>query len=185
MIKILKLSPIDIDGCSVGVCAEDGTPIMKPWRILVSSEHVGNALSGHLCDRAHAHARCEGARTSRTAIYPRRLCELIHKGLDAHERAVKRALPAPIIATSIAYVPPEIQHYPIPDNAGEARPPEIQHYPSPDNAGEARLSMTHHHSDKINKMPGDGGETASAVTGVTSGTQVTVKPVVGLSLIHI
>ena len=38
MIKILKLSPIDIDGCSVGVCAEDGTPIMKPWRILVSSE---------------------------------------------------------------------------------------------------------------------------------------------------
>ena len=83
MIKILKLSPVNIGGCAVGVRAEDGTPIMKPWRILVSSEHVGKALEGHLCDRSHAHARCEGSRTSRTAIYPKRLCELIHEGLDA------------------------------------------------------------------------------------------------------
>ena len=59
---------------------------MKPWRILVSSEHVGKALGGHLCDRSHAHARCEGSRTAGAAIYPQRLCELIHSGLDAHER---------------------------------------------------------------------------------------------------
>ena len=65
---------------------------MKPWRILVSSEHVGKALEGHLCDRSHAHARCEGSRTAGTAIYPRRLCELIHSGLDAHERARGQAV---------------------------------------------------------------------------------------------
>ncbi len=88
MIKVLKLTPVNIDGCAVGVSAEDGSPIMKPWRILVSSEHVGKALEGHLCDRSHAHARCEGSRTAGTAIYPRRLCELIHSGLDAHERAL-------------------------------------------------------------------------------------------------
>ena len=92
MIKVLKLTPVNIDGCAVGVSAEDGSPIMKPWRILVSSEHVGKALEGHLCDRSHAHARCEGSRTAGTAIYPRRLCELIHSGLDAHERARGQAV---------------------------------------------------------------------------------------------
>ena len=92
MIKVLKLTPVNIDGCAVGVSAEDSSPIMKPWRILVSSEHVGKALEGHLCDRSHAHARCEGSRTAGTAIYPRRLCELIHSGLDAHERARDQAV---------------------------------------------------------------------------------------------
>ena len=86
MMKILKLTLVNIDGCAVGVSAEDGTPTMKPWRILVSSEHVGEALEGHLCDRSQAHARCEGSRTAGTANYPRRLCELIYGGLDAHER---------------------------------------------------------------------------------------------------
>ena len=86
MVKILKLTPVNIDGCAIGVSAEDGTPIIKPWRILVSSEHVGKALEGHLCDRSHAHARCEGPRTIGTAIYPKKLCQLFHAGFDAQER---------------------------------------------------------------------------------------------------
>ena len=60
---------------------------MKRWRILVSSKHVGKALERHLCDLSHAHARCEGSRTAGTAIYPKKLRQLIHAGLDAHERA--------------------------------------------------------------------------------------------------
>ena len=86
MIKILQMTSVNIDGCAVGVRAEDGTPIMKPWRILVSSEHVGKALEGHLCDRCYAHARCEGSRTAGRAIYPKKLRQLIYAGLDAHER---------------------------------------------------------------------------------------------------
>ena len=74
--------------CCRGACGGRHTPIMKPWRILVSSGHVGKALEGHSCDRSHAHARCEGPRTAGTAIYPKKLCQLIHAGLDAHERAV-------------------------------------------------------------------------------------------------
>ena len=53
----------------------------------MSFEHVGKALEGYLCDRSRAHARCEGSRTAGTAIYPKKLCQLIHAGLDAHERA--------------------------------------------------------------------------------------------------
>ena len=87
MVKILKPTSVNIDGCAVGMRAEDGTTIMKPWRILVSWGHVGKALEGHLCDRPHAHAWCEGARRSRTTMYPKRLCELIHEGLDAHARS--------------------------------------------------------------------------------------------------
>ena len=87
MIKILKLTPVNIDGCAIGVRAEDGTPIMGPLRTLVSPEHAGKALEGHLCDRSHAHARCEGSRTAGTAIYPKKLRQLIHAGLDVHERA--------------------------------------------------------------------------------------------------
>ena len=100
VIKILKLTPVNIDGRAVGVSAEDGTPIMKPWRILMSSEHVGKALEGHLCDRFHAHVRCEGSRTAGTAIYPRRLCELIHSGLDAHERA-RNCISHPEVAVEV------------------------------------------------------------------------------------
>ena len=59
-----------IGGCAVGVHAEDGTPIMKPWRILVSSGHVGKALERHLCDRFHARARCEISRTATIAMFP-------------------------------------------------------------------------------------------------------------------
>ena len=60
MIRVLKLSPVDIDGSAVGVSAENDTPIMIPWRIIVSSEHVGKAIEGHSCDQSYAHARCEG-----------------------------------------------------------------------------------------------------------------------------
>ena len=101
MISQLKLIPISIDGCAAGVADEDGTPIFKPWRIMVSDVHLAASISGFKCSGDHLHRRCEGGqRVAQTAYYPRRLCEAIHKGLDAHEAA--RALCSPCFSAGPA-----------------------------------------------------------------------------------
>ena len=42
MLEELKLEPIDVDGCDVGVQSETGEPILKPWRIAINSEPTAN-----------------------------------------------------------------------------------------------------------------------------------------------
>ena len=101
MIATLNLQPVDVDGCEVGVQASDGTPIYKQWRIMASSPQLRQALAELRCT-GHIHARCEGRETSRTAYYPRKLAELVHAGLDAHEAS--RSEPAPAFA-SVSAVP--------------------------------------------------------------------------------
>ena len=88
MISELKLIPVSVDGCAAGVVDEDGTPIFKPWRIMVSDVHLAAAIGGFNCSGDHLHRRCAGGqRVARTACYPLALCEALHKGLDAHEAA--------------------------------------------------------------------------------------------------
>ena len=82
MINVLKLTRANIDECAFEVSAEDVTPIIPG-----ASSFFEKASEGHLCDRFHADARCEGSRTVGTAIYPKKLCQLIHAGLGALERA--------------------------------------------------------------------------------------------------
>ena len=81
----LKMEPIDVDGCSVGVVSKAGEPILKPWRIAVSSPHMRVALQGLRCQGGHTHVPCAGAETARSAFHPEQLCNAIHDGLDAHE----------------------------------------------------------------------------------------------------
>ena len=88
MISELKLIPVSVDGCAAGVVDEDGTPIFKPWRIMVSDVHLAAATGGFKCNGDHLHRRCEGSqKVAQTAYYPRRLCEALHESLDAHEAA--------------------------------------------------------------------------------------------------
>ena len=101
MISQLKLIPVSIDGCAAGVADEDGTPIFKPWRIMVSDVHLAASIGGFKCSGDHLHRRCAGGKlVAQTAYYPRRLCEAIHKGLDAHEAA--RALCSPCFSAGPA-----------------------------------------------------------------------------------
>ena len=87
MIAALGLQPVDIDGCSVGVPDKDGTPMLKPWRFLVSSPHLAGALRGLRCTQDHEHRKIAGGRlTASTAFYPEELCRVVHAGLDQHER---------------------------------------------------------------------------------------------------
>ena len=46
MLEELKLEPVDVDGCAVGVQSKTGEPILKPWRIAVSSPLMRQALDG-------------------------------------------------------------------------------------------------------------------------------------------
>ena len=87
MLTDLKLIPVDVDGSRVGVKTKSGEPILKPWRIAVSSPHLEHALQGLRCEGGHTHAPCAGAETARSAYYPEQLCNAIHDGLDAHELA--------------------------------------------------------------------------------------------------
>ena len=87
MLKELKLEPVEIDGCAVGVRSRSGDPILKPWRIAVSSPQMMQALDGLRCPGGHAHVPCAGRETARSAFYPEQLCNAIHDGLDAHESA--------------------------------------------------------------------------------------------------
>ena len=49
MISELKRFPVSVDGCAAGVVDEDGTPIFKPWRIMVSDVHLAAAFGGFKC----------------------------------------------------------------------------------------------------------------------------------------
>ena len=87
MMRDLGLEPIDVDGCAVGVRSKSGEPILKPWRIAVSSQHMKRALDGLRCQGGHEHVPCSGGETARSAYYPEKLCHAIHDGLDAHDSA--------------------------------------------------------------------------------------------------
>ena len=50
MLTDLSLIPVDVDGCRVGVTTKSGEPILKPWRIAVSSPHLEHALQGLRCE---------------------------------------------------------------------------------------------------------------------------------------
>ena len=101
MISELNLIPISVDGCAAGIVDEEGTPIFKPWRVMVSDIHLAAALGGSKCNGDHLRRRCEGGqRVAQTAFYSRRLCEAIHKGLNAHGAA--RALCSPCLSAGPA-----------------------------------------------------------------------------------
>ena len=87
MLEDLKLDPVDVDSSALGLQSKTSEPILKPWRIAVSSPLTRKALDGLRCQRGHTHVSCTGNETARSAFYPAHLCNAIHDGLDAHESA--------------------------------------------------------------------------------------------------
>ena len=105
MLRVLKLEPVEIDGCAVGVTSKSGEPILKPWRIAVSSQQMMQALDGLRCQGGHEHVPCAGSETARSAFYPEQLCNAIHDGLDAHEEAKEEPDPGTHVKPFEALVP--------------------------------------------------------------------------------
>ena len=64
-----------------GVGSETG-PVLKPTGFLTNSHHIGKELSRR-CPRNHEHVPSVGGRAAAAAIYPRRLCCAICKGIAA------------------------------------------------------------------------------------------------------
>ena len=60
MRQVLNMQPVDIDGCAAGAMDSAGTPMLKPWRFLVSSQHLADALHGLRCARDHEHRTIAG-----------------------------------------------------------------------------------------------------------------------------
>ena len=87
MLGDLKLDPVDVDSCAVGVQSKTGEPILKPWRIAVSSPLMRKALDDLRCQGGHTHVPCSGDEKARFAFYPEHLCNAIHDGLGAHKFA--------------------------------------------------------------------------------------------------
>ena len=85
MIRELRLQPVPVDGCAVGLKDKSNKPLYKPWTIAVSSPFLAEQLKDLRCDKTHEHGKTAGPETAKTAFYPRTLCEAIHRGLDAHE----------------------------------------------------------------------------------------------------
>ena len=101
MIGEPKLIPISVDGCAAGVVDEEGTPIFKPWRVMVSDVHLAAAIGGFKCSGDHLHRRCEGGqRVAQTAYHPRSFCGAIRQGFYAHKAA--RALCSPCFTAGLA-----------------------------------------------------------------------------------
>ena len=68
-----------LHGCRVGVKAENGEPIKKPWRIRTTSEVLARALDKR-CQGCPRHAECLGNdRAARSAFYTPAMCRLVYK----------------------------------------------------------------------------------------------------------
>ena len=65
--------------------------IYKPTQFFTNSPLVAARLE-RKCDKAHLHARLQGSRTSKAAIYPDKLIDAVSQGINDQIRADKHDL---------------------------------------------------------------------------------------------
>ena len=80
---------VRVDQCSLGLrCPRTRKPILKPTRIVTSSQDLAHRLMRCRCDHRHEHAHLEGSYkgkplTSFAETYPRKMCRVIAEVLTA------------------------------------------------------------------------------------------------------
>ena len=47
---------VDLDGCAVGA-AYEGTPLLKPWRLMTTDHRIAKMFEHCKCDGTHEHLR--------------------------------------------------------------------------------------------------------------------------------
>ena len=79
-----ELYSVLVDGCATGMCAKDGTPILKKWRFISSSHRQSVSLVGLRCkhDTDCKRASTEGSETKRTETYTLPLCKVMLSSLS-------------------------------------------------------------------------------------------------------
>jgi hypothetical protein len=80
VLEELQLTPVRVDGCSVGVETPDGVPIYKPWTIYNNSPGLTAILKTRRCTRDHEHQPCEGQYTEKSGYYPQKFCRICIRG---------------------------------------------------------------------------------------------------------
>ena len=69
-----------VDGCAAGLLGNDGIPIAKRWRVMVTHTRVASGLSFFRCDKSHDHSLRFVLRE--TQHYPEILCRRVLEGLE-------------------------------------------------------------------------------------------------------
>ena len=81
MIQELELRESRFDGCQLGLTADNGAPILKPWKVYTNCEGLIKELDRHRCKKEHIHQQAEGQHTEKTGFYPERMCRVIIKAI--------------------------------------------------------------------------------------------------------
>ena len=72
---------VGFEGCTVGLTDRNGFPIKKPWKLKTTSPRIVEAFQDMRCRCQQPHSRCEGAETTRSAMYPPQMTSLIAQAL--------------------------------------------------------------------------------------------------------
>ena len=69
-----EFTPVEFDGCAVGVQSTKGRPIKKRWRLMTTSKAIVDMFSQFQCPhKPHEHDHAVGSQTGRTAFYLRQM----------------------------------------------------------------------------------------------------------------
>ena len=60
MLRDLGLHRVPVDGCATGLTDKNGTPLFKPWLVVVSSASLVEELKKFRCDKTHEHGKIAG-----------------------------------------------------------------------------------------------------------------------------
>ena len=83
MIVDMNLFVADCDGCVFGLTNEQGSPLLKRWRVITDCERLAKTLSAARCSHLSdfIHSEISGSTSPKTAAYPVAICEDIAAAL--------------------------------------------------------------------------------------------------------
>ena len=81
------MTSVLFDGCTLDVVGKDGIPILKPWKIVTTSQGLVSTLFPYRCPKDHMRTPCQGQFTDQTGFYTTKLSNDILRGLFAEKRA--------------------------------------------------------------------------------------------------
>ena len=91
--KHRQFMTVGFEGCTVGLTDRNGYPIKKPWKLKTTSPRIVEAFQDMRCRCQQPHSRCEGAETTRSAMYPPQMTNLFAQALYP-SKCAQQSVPA-------------------------------------------------------------------------------------------
>ena len=91
--KYPQFMTVGFEGCTVGLTDRNGYPIKKPWKLKTTSPRIVEAFQDMRCRCQQPHSRCEGAETTRSAMYPPQMTSIIAQALYP-SKCAQQSVPA-------------------------------------------------------------------------------------------